>query len=273
MILDGHIHINSRKGDREDFLRRLKKGGVDGGIVFSMPPSSFVHIGDSGSPKERLENLLYWTETCDSLYPFFWVDPIEEDAADQVLYAAERGVCGFKVICNRFFPGDKRALEVFKIIAELRKPILFHSGILYDGTPSSQYNRPAGFEPLLDVNGIRFAMAHISWPWCDEMIAVYGKYQNCRARRPNLSVELFIDTTPGTPPIYREDALTKLFRVGYEIENNIFFGTDNSANDYDSARARELIKRDNDIYSKLGLTEEVVNKIYEGNIRRFLGIS
>ena len=116
-------------------------------------------------------------------------------------------------------------------------------------------------------------MAHISWPWCDELIAVYGKYQNCRATRPDLSVELFIDNTPGTPPIYREDALMRLFKVGYDIENNIFFGTDGCANDYDSARARELIKRDNDIYSKLGLTEEVVNKIYQRNIRRFLGVS
>ena len=27
---------------------------------------------------------------------------------------------------------------------------------------------------LLDVRGLRFSLAHIGWPWCDELIAVYG---------------------------------------------------------------------------------------------------
>lgn len=76
--------------------------------------------------------------------------------------------------------------------------------------PSSQYNRPSEFEPLLEINGLKFSLAHISWPWCDELIAVYGKFLNAYAGNPDHSVEMFIDITPGTPPIYRQEVLTKL---------------------------------------------------------------
>jgi hypothetical protein len=103
--------------------------------------------------------------------------------------------------------------------------MLFHSGILYDGRDTSRYNRPAEFECLLDVPGLRFAMAHISWPWCDEMIALYGKFQAAHGSRADVP-ELFIDTTPGTPAIYRRDALTKVFTVGFDVKHNVLFGSD-----------------------------------------------
>ena len=63
-------------------------------------------------------------------------------------------------------------MEVFRTISQADRPILFHSGILWDGKPSGPYNHPAGFESLLEVDGLRFCLAHISWPWCDELIAV-----------------------------------------------------------------------------------------------------
>ena len=102
-------------------------------------------------------------------------------AEDQIVMAAEKSIMGFKVICDRYFPGDKRAMEIFRIIAKTKRPILFHSGILWDGKPSSQYNRPSEFESLLEINHLRFSLAHISWPWCDELIAVYEKFLNAYA--------------------------------------------------------------------------------------------
>ena len=74
--------------------------------------------------------------------------------------------------------------------------------------------------------GLRFALAHVSWPWVDECLAVYGKFLNALTRRRELSVEMFIDTTPGTPRIYRQEVLTKLMTIGYDVEHNILFGTD-----------------------------------------------
>ena len=272
MILDGHIHIHGRSEGRTELLGRLRAAGVDGGVLISESPACF-HGGErTCSNVERLDDLLAWAAIGPGLYPFYWIDPLEQDAADQVEMALGRGVSGYKVICDHYYPGDERAMATFRAIARVGKPILFHSGILWDGKPSSMYNRPAGFEALLDVEGLRFCLAHISWPWCDELIAVYGKFLNAHRSRPGLSVEMFIDITPGTPPIYRKEALTKLFTVGYDVEHNVIFGSDCRANDYHVDSVRRWLQRDREILSQLDLAPETIDDVYGGNLMRFLGI-
>jgi len=273
MILDGHIHIFDIRKNREGFLQQLDAAGVAGGIVLSLPPNTFGDMWPAGSTAERLDNLFSWCDSQPNLFPFFWIDPLEAEALEQVHMAVERGVMGFKVICDHYYPGDPQALLVFRRIAERQRPILFHSGILWDGKPSSFYNRPAGFEVLLEINNLRFALAHIGWPWCDEMIAVYGKFLNARRHREDVTAEMFIDLTPGTPPIYRREALTKLLTVGYDIEGNLIFGTDCNTNTYDAHNAREWIARDTAIYRELDVPDEVIENIFSGNLQRFLGIS
>lgn len=273
MILDGHVHIMDGKQDRDDFAGRLKRVGVDGCVIISLPPAAFPDLARPKPPAERLDNLFFWAESAPNLYPLYWIDPTEPDAIEQVNSAVKRGVKGFKVICNHFVCGDERALPVFKEIVQAEKPILFHSGILWDGLPSSPYNRPSEFEALLEIDGLKFSLAHISWPWHDECIAVYGKFQSTYKLRPDLSIEMFIDITPGTPPIYRREALTKLFTVGYDIENNVIFGSDCKTNEYDEKWTAEWIDRDNKIYKELSLSQNTVDKIYSKNLKRFLGIS
>jgi len=273
MILDGHIHIMTNKKDHNDLTGRMKKAGVDGGVIISLPPAAFPDLAPPTTPSERLDNLFFWTDLSPGLYPFYWIDPTEPDATEQVARAVERGVNGFKVICNHFFCSDERALPVFKEIANAKKPILFHTGILWDGLPSSRYNRPSEFEALLEIDGLKFSVAHISWPWCDECIAVYGKFLSAYKIRPDLSVEMFIDITPGTPPIYRCEALTKIHTVGYDIDNNILFGSDCRTDEYDSDWAAEWINRDNKIYKDLNLSQDTIDKIYVQNLKRFLGLS
>jgi len=270
MILDGHVHIARGDVNREILEGRMKTVGIQGGILLSLPPASQYanHIAEPF--EERLENLFLWVGDNPDLYPFFWIDPLEKDALAQVESACKRGVKGFKIICNHFYPSDPRALEVYQAIALQNRPILFHSGILWDGQPSSNYNRPANFEALIEISGLRFALAHISWPWCDENLAVYGKIQHALANRADISAEMFIDTTPGTPPIYRNEALTKVFTIGYEIEDNVFFGTDCIANDYSSAYASQWMDRDNAIYDQLHIKSELQEKIYWKNLDRFI---
>jgi len=177
------------------------------------------------------------------------------------------------VICDRYFPGDRKALKVFKCIARAGKPILFHSGILWDGKPSSRYNKPSEFEALLEVKGLRFALAHISWPWCDELIAVYGKFLNAQGSDANPAAEMFIDITPGTPPIYREEALTRLFSVGYDIDHNVIFGSDSCTNGYNARWVKEWLSRDRKIFRKIGLGKKTIDAVYAGNLMRFVGLS
>jgi predicted TIM-barrel fold metal-dependent hydrolase len=272
MNLDGHIHIRTLAKNPAGFLKELAQADMSGGIVISLPPPAFPAVAPSLPPAERMDNVLAWCRAGENLYPFYWIDPLEADALDQVSMAAARGALGFKVICDRYSPGDGRAQAVFAAIALTGRPILFHSGILWDGKPSSPHNRPAEFEALLEIKGLRFALAHIGWPWCDELIAVYGKFLNAEGKGAASGVEMFIDTTPGTPPIYRQDALTKLFTIGYDVQQNVLFGTDCCTDGYNMAWAREWMDRDRGIYKALGLTGETINAVFGGNLRRFVGL-
>lgn len=272
MVLDGHIHIFEGQPDPLGLARRLGEVGIDGSVLTSMAPSSFLFV-QPHSAVERLENLFAWCGTDGRFFPFFWIDPLEDDALDQVRLAVRRGVRGFKAIHNRCFPGDERALAVYRAIAAAGKPILFHSGILWDGQATSKYNRPAEFEALLEVPRLRFALAHISWPWTDECIAVYGKFLSARQLRQGLDVEMFIDLTPGTPVGYRREVLTRLFTTGYDVGNNVLFGSDSHAADASFQWARQWIDRDRSIYADLGLDAATIDGIFGGNLRRFVGLA
>lgn len=269
MILNGHMHISELGADKNRFIDGLKSHGIDGGILISLAPSCFEKT--DATVEERINDLLRYTSDNQYLFPFFWIDAIEEDALNQVDYAIERGMVGFKVICSQHKPSHPKAMETYKYIAKKNKPIMFHSGILYDGQPSSEFNRPAEFECMLTVPNLRFSMAHISWPWCDELIAVYGKFRSAKHHHPEKNVELFVDITPGTPPIYRKDALTKLYTVGFNIENNVWYGSDGSTSNLPEVNLTERMERDNSIYDELGLSAETIDKIYSKNLLRFIG--
>ncbi|MFV0399981.1 MAG: amidohydrolase family protein [Oscillospiraceae bacterium] len=177
MMLDCHIHMNETWDSPQVFLDKLKAAGLDGGMVFSQAPASFHNCkAERGDAKRRLDQILDYTKGLDNLYPFFFIDPMEEDAEEQVDRAVEAGIRGFKVICCHHYPQDDRPMAIWERIAGHGKPLLLHSGILYNNGPSADFNRPGNFEALFYVKNLRFAVAHISWPWCDELIAVFGKW-------------------------------------------------------------------------------------------------
>ncbi len=273
MLIDAHAHIYNGPVMQADLLSRLAEAGVDGAVLLSVEPDCFRPGGAHIGAAERIENVLAWCGGRETLFPFFWIDPTEPDATAQVDFAVSEGVRGFKVICGRHMPCDPRAMPVYRRVARHQKPLVFHSGILWDGLPSSEFNRPASFEGLLTVEGLRFSLAHISWPWCDECLAVYGKFQNALSLRKDLSVEMFIDITPGTPPVYRRDALTKLYTIGYDVERNVLFGTDCDAAAYNVRWTRDTVERDDAIYREIGLTKDATDRLYGGNLLRFLGVT
>lgn len=273
MALDAHVHIRDGKVDPAELMQRMHAAGVEGGILLSLPPASMSGARVAAAPAQRLENVLAWCQEFETLHPFYWIDPTESDALQQVTDAVEQGIAGFKVICDHFYPGDPQALRVFHAIAEAGRPILFHSGILWDGKPSSNYCRPANFEALMTVPGLRFALAHISWPWVDECIALYGKIKAAQRRHSEwVSAEMFIDTTPGTPPIYRREALTKLFTVGYDVAHNVIFGSDSVTPGYGDEYVGGWIARDQAILEELGIPAETRQAVFSGNLKRFLGL-
>lgn len=275
MIIDAHVHImEHKKIDQNVFVQRLGDAGIDEVIIFSLPPASQQGRQSSTDDyQSRLDNLFRWQNGKNNIHPFFWIDPLADDAIKQVGVSVDRGVQGFKIICDKFYPDNEKAMKVYRAIAETHKPIMFHSGILWDGKNSSRYNRPVVFEALLEIKRLKFSLAHISWPWCDELIALYGKVLNSYSKNPDISAEMFIDTTPGTPEIYRKDALKKVFTVGYDVVNNIFFGSDSRVNDYNIAWTKKWVEMDTKILSDLNLEQSHINAMFSENVRRFLGLT
>ena len=112
-------------------------------------------------------------------------------------------------------------------------------------------------------------MGHCSWPWIDECIALYGKFLNANSQKE--TAELFFDTTPGTPEIYRKELLTKLYKIGYDVADNVMFGSDSIAHAYQSPWTLKWLETDKKIMDELSIDDETREKMYEKNLMRFLG--
>lgn len=270
-IIDMHVHVQNTAPQPERLLTQLNAAGIYGCSVISNRPCEMT--ADLGTDFDtRLQEILDWTRgNEDRLFPVMWIHPYEEDICAKVSRAANAGVVAFKIICNNFCVGENKSMDLLSHISELDKPVIFHSGILWDSAPSSQYNRPANWEALLDLKMLRFSLAHCSWPWIDECIAVYGKFLN--ALSTGKRVEMFLDLTPGTPEIYREELLKKLFTVGYDVPNNIMYGTDCSTDNYHSVWAKKWIAIDTALFDKYGIPPKMRQKIFADNFLRFIGRS
>ena len=271
-ITDCHVHMESEHADQEALFQKLDASRAGELVVLSLAPSCFKLWKERDyTNEERLDILLRWCEGANRLHPVYWIDPTEDDAEAQVERAVERGVQGFKVICGHHYPGDPRAMKAYRRMAKLGRSVMFHSGILWDAKPSSKYNRPAEFEDLIEIEGLKFALAHISWPWVDECVAVFGKYENARKFHGLPGAEMYIDITPGTPDIYREEALRRIFQVGYDVEDAVFFGSDQNIESYEPAVTEAFVDRDLELFQKLGISDSVPEKVFSANVKKFYG--
>lgn len=273
LYYDNHVHLLSFEASAEELIGRMDAAGIVGGNIFSTPPIGFNAKFQSDVYEKRISYLLDFTDGHrDRLFPILWIHPDEPDIAEKVEDAAARGVFGFKMICDNYFVYEDKCMKVLEKIAAVKKPVIFHSGILFDAKVSSQFNRPVNWEHCIEIPGLKFALCHCSWPWCDEVIALYGKFQSARITRPGLDIEMFLDLTPGTPRPYRKDLLTKLHTVGYDIGKNLLFGSDCRVEDYSADYYHSIRKMDDAIYEELELDQETIANIYGKNLRRFLGL-
>ncbi len=251
MILDSHIHLYPKEYETpEQFRAKAKEAGIGGGIIFSHPPTGSLLWKGEEAPcwQDRIQIVLDFCSKLDNYYPFLWINPTESNAVEQVEYAKNAGIWGLKVLCSEYYPAQ--GLAVYRKAAELGMPVIFHSGILWDGENSSDFNRPGNFECMLDVPNVRFALAHVSWPWTDESIAVFGKIRNAAGLRKD-APDMYVDSSWGAADIFRDEIFRKFVLLRCGIEDKLMFAVDSFANGYNVAWAKYVIQFDGDMFKRL----------------------
>ncbi|MEV4648130.1 amidohydrolase family protein [Saccharopolyspora sp. NPDC049357] len=123
-------------------------------------------------------------EHSDVLIPFASVDPWKGKAGvrEARRLVAEHGVRGFKFhpSIQGFSPNDPMAYPLYEAIEELGVPALFHTGQtgIGAGVPGGGGIRMKHSNPMLvddvavDFPELRIILAHPSFPWQDEALAV-----------------------------------------------------------------------------------------------------
>lgn len=270
-IFDTHVH--SRFGDKikpREFLKKLDQAGYEGAVVFSPGPDEDPK--DSTPEKQRASiDFIAKFSAADRhrIIPFARIAPQIPRAVDSIKYAKDRGCVGIKMLPNHWYPYDEKILfPVYEIAQQLELPILFHSGILWGYMDSSRFCRPVYYEALLHFPKVRFALAHISWPWTDECIATWGRMSS-HSRRAKVPQQMYIDCTPGTPRFYRSEAMDRAVR--YCSCQWLMFGTDcvlGSA----ATSFNEQLRCDREILGgELSVPEAEQEKFFGLNLLRFIG--
>ena len=198
----------------------------------------------------------------DTLIPFGSVDPWKGRAA--VRHArtlVERhGVKGFKFhpSLQAFHPNDPMAYPLYEALQELEVVALFHSGQtgIGAGLPGGggirlKYSNPLAIDDVAaDFPGLRIVIAHPSFPWQDEALAVAN-------HKPLVHIDL-----SGWSPKYFPPQLVRYANT--LLRDKVLFGSDFPVITPDRWLAA---------FADLDLTDEVRQKILKDNAVRVLGLA
>jgi predicted TIM-barrel fold metal-dependent hydrolase len=163
-------------------------------------------------------------EHADVLIPFASIDPAkgEPGAREARRLVAEFGVRGFKFhpSLQAFAPNDRAAFPLYAVIEELGVPAIFHTGqtgigarVRGGGGIRLKYANPIYLDDVaVDFPDLRIVMAHPSFPWQDEALAV-------ATHKPNVYIDL-----SGWSPKYFPPQLVRYANT--LLKEKVLFGSD-----------------------------------------------
>ncbi|WP_028923382.1 amidohydrolase family protein [Pseudonocardia acaciae] len=179
----------------------------------------------TGHPPIRNEEV---AEACarypDTLIPFASLDPWRGRAAVGAArrLVAEHGVRGFKFhpCLQGYYPNDRMAYPLYEAIEELGVPALFHTGQtgIGAGVPGGagirlKYANPMFLDDVaVDFPELRIILAHPSFPWQDEALAV-------ATHKPYVYIDL-----SGWAPKYFPPQLVRY--ANSLLKHKVLFGSD-----------------------------------------------
>ncbi|GGS71819.1 4-hydroxyphenyl-beta-ketoacyl-CoA hydrolase [Planobispora rosea] len=197
----------------------------------------------------------------DALIPFASVDPRRGRAGARQArrLVEEHGVRGFKFhpSIQDFSPDDRMAYPLYEAIEELGVPALFHTGQtgIGAGVPGGGGIRLKHSNPMLiddvavDFPELRIILAHPSFPWQDEALAV-------ATHKPYVYIDL-----SGWSPKYFPPQLVRYANT--LLKDKVLFGSDYPVISPDRWLAD---------FARLDIKPEVRPKILKDNAVRLLGL-
>ncbi|HWL76525.1 amidohydrolase family protein [Microbacterium sp.] len=226
-------------------------------VVF--PVDTERHMGDSRVP--NLDVAAAARRHPDVMIPFASIDPRRPDAIREARDLIENhGVKGFKFhpSIQGFATDEPAAYELYEVLAGYGSIALFHSGQTGIGRTSPggggvrlKHSNPMLLDDIaVDFPELRLIIAHPSFPWQAEALAVARHKQN-----------VFIDLS-GWSPKYFEEQLVQ--HANSLISDKVLFGSDFPVLTPDRWLADAETR---------GFKSEVLPKILKSNAARLLGLA
>lgn len=198
----------------------------------------------------------------DVLIPFASVDPFRGRAGVRQArrLVEEYGVRGFKFhpSIQGFYPDDRLAYGLYEVMEETGAIALFHTGQtgIGAGVPGGggirlKYSNPLHVDDVaVDFPHLRIILAHPSFPWQDEALAV-------ATHKPGVHIDL-----SGWSPKYFPPQLVQYANT--LLKDKVLFGSDFPVLSPDRWLAD---------FAKLPIKDEVRPKILKENAARLLGLT
>ncbi|PPK71397.1 amidohydrolase family protein [Actinokineospora auranticolor] len=198
----------------------------------------------------------------DVLIPFASIDPWRGKAGvrEARRLATEHGVRGFKFhpSLQGFAPNDRMAYPLYEAIEELGVSALFHTGQtgIGAGVPGGggirlRYSNPMLVDDVtVDFPELRVILAHPSFPWQDEALAV-------ATHKPHVHIDL-----SGWSPKYFPPQLVRYTNT--LLKDKVLFGSDYPVLTPDRWLAD---------FAKLDIDPQVRPRVLKDNAARLLGLT
>ena len=226
-------------------------------VIFTVDSESFT--GQTRVPNEEIARVA--NANSDVLIPFASIDPHKGrrgvDEARRLI--ADHGVRGFKFHPNvqGFFPNDRMAYPLYEVIEEAGLPALFHTGQSGVGTglPGGggirlKYSNPMHVDDVaVDFPTLKIVLAHPSFPWQDEALAV-------AVHKPQVYIDL-----SGWSPKYFSPTLIQYANT--LLKHKVLFGSDYPLLTPDRWLAD---------FEKIAIRDEVRPLILKENAARLFGL-
>ncbi len=180
------------------------------------------HLGHRRYSNEEIARLA--NENSDIMIPFASIDPHKGKLGvrEARRLVKDFGVQGFKFhpSVQGFYPHDRMAYPLYEAIQEMGKPALFHTGQTGVGSGMRggygimlEYSNPMHLDQVaIDFPDMKIIMAHPSFPWQEEALAV-------AQHKPNVYIDL-----SGWSPKYFPPILVRY--ANSLLKHKMLFGSD-----------------------------------------------